>query len=68
MRTIDVTSVRIPAGSSIGYIEGIDIETGETVTAAADIRSTWSLADAIEAGEIIEASVEGWQVLSVSAN
>ena len=49
---------------SIGYGVGLD-EEGRRIRFAGDWRPIEALAEALDAGEVVEAEVEGWQILGV---
>ena len=46
-RTVSVLEVSIPVGSSIGYGQGVDIETGEVVTFVGDHRPMRDLGEEV---------------------
>jgi len=63
--TLTLNQVSIPAGSTIGYGQGID-EEGRRVRFASDWRPLRDLGEAlVEADASILVEVEPWQVLSV---
>jgi len=63
--TLTLNQVSIPAGSTIGYGQGID-EDGNTVRFAGDHRPLRQLGQALAgADEPILVEVESWQVVAV---
>lgn len=66
LRRVSVEWVGIPAWSTLGLGDGIDVDTGERVRFAGDHRPMLDLGAAVEAGEYVEVELEGWQITSVS--
>ena len=63
--TITLERITIPAGSTIGYGQGIDHE-GRCIRFAGDWRPLRDLGEALAgADEPIEVEVANWQVLSI---
>lgn len=68
MRTVEVHAVSIPAMSTIGRIQGMDLDTGEEIIFAADHRPARHIGEALcEAlnSEPLVVQVEDWQFLGV---
>ena len=68
IQTDRVTLDRTTRHSTIAIGRGIDAETGDEVTFAADIRAMAPVANAMARGEIVDCQVEPWQVLSRKAS
>ena len=69
-RTVSVLKVSIPVGSSIGYGQGVDIETGEVVSFMGDYRPMRDLGE--EVANLANAHegtctvfLEDWQLLCI---
>lgn len=61
---VRVFRVSIPAVSTIGYGQGIDIETGDEIRFCGDHRPLRDLGEALRsASEPPEVEVEPWQIL-----
>ena len=61
---VRVVRVSVPAMSTIGYGQGIEIETGEEIHFCGDHRSLRDLGEALRStSEPPEAEVEPWQIL-----
>ena len=65
MGTIQVTRVTIPAGSTIGFGEGID-EEGRTVKFVGDHRQMYHVGMALSGDEPVEVELEDWQIQSIT--
>jgi hypothetical protein len=61
---VRIHSVRIPAMSTIGFLEG-ENEEGKIVTLALDHRPARYVAEDMERGEVVEIEPEPWQVISI---
>jgi hypothetical protein len=63
---VQVHSVDIPAGSTLGIAAGV-ADSREIVTFGVDHRLARGLGEAVSfADEAVLAEVEGWQILSIS--
>ena len=67
IRTDNVMLDRTTSRSSIAIGHGFDAATGEEVTFTADIRAMVSVTNAMARGEVVNCSIEPWQVLSREA-
>ena len=67
IRTDNVTLDRSTPRSSIVIGHGFDVATGEEVTFTADIRVMAPVTNAMARGEVVNCSIEPWQVLSRKA-
>ena len=70
MSTIETDHVMLDRStrlSSIAIGHGIDAETGEEVTFAADFTAMVPVTNAMARGEVVACHVEPWQVLSRKA-
>jgi hypothetical protein len=64
IRTDAVSLDRTTPRSSIAIGHGFDAATGDEVTFAADVRSMTQVTNAMARGEVIDCSIEPWQVLT----
>ena len=62
---VTIHSVRVPAMSTIGFLEGTD-EAGNTVTLAMDWRPARDIGRDVAAGEVVEIEPEDWMVINVT--
>ncbi|MFZ3376482.1 MAG: hypothetical protein WA183_13100 [Chthoniobacterales bacterium] len=61
---VRVLKVSIPAMSTIGFAQGIDIETGEEICFCGDQRPLRHLGEALRsATEPLEVEIASWQIL-----
>lgn len=61
---VRVFKVSVPAMSTIGYGQGIEVETGEEIRFCGDHRALRNLGEILRfASEPPEAQVEPWQIL-----
>lgn len=60
---VAVDTVEVPAFSTIGVGEGINVDTGERVRFGGDHRPMRDLAFAVEREQRVLVEVEDWQVL-----
>ena len=67
IRTDNVVLDRSTPRSSIVIGHGFDIATGEEVIFTADIRVMAPVTNAMARGEVVDCSIEPWQVLSRKA-
>ena len=67
IRTHNVTLDRTTPRSTIVIGHGFDATTGEEVTFTADIRAMAPVTNAMAQGEVVNCSIEPWQVLSRKA-
>ena len=63
IRTDTVTLDRTTPRSSVAIGHGFDAATGEEVTFAADIRTMAPVSNAMARGEVVDCTIEPWQVL-----
>lgn len=61
---VRIHSIRIPAMSTIGFLEG-ENEEGQIVTLALDQRPARRIAEDLEEGEVVEVVPEPWQIVAV---
>jgi hypothetical protein len=67
IRTDSIRLDRTTPRSSVAIGHGFDAATGEEVTFAADIRTMIPVTNAMARGEVVNCSIETWQVLSRKA-
>ena len=67
IRTDNVVLDRTTPRSSIVIGHGFDVATGEEVIFTADIRVMAPVTNAMARGEVVDCSIEPWQVLSRKA-
>ena len=67
IRTDNVVLDRSTPRSSIVIGHGFDVATGEEVIFTADIRVMAPVTNAMARGEVVDCSIEPWQVLSRKA-
>lgn len=62
---VTIHSVRVPAMSTIGFLEGTN-EAGEIVTLALDWRPARDIGRALDAEEVVEIEPESWMIVNVT--